>query len=86
MRMALRVTAQVSLYPLRVPHLSPTIKSFVAALQQEGLEATIGTLSTSVEGDAEVFFKALAKAFSAAAQEGHVVMSVTAANFRPTAL
>jgi len=84
--MAVRITAQVSLYPLRVPHLSPPIKSFVAALQQEGLEATIGTLSTSVEGEAEVFFKALAKAFALAAQEGHVVMSLTAANFRPGAV
>lgn len=82
--MALRVTAQVSLYPLRVPHLSPAIKGFVAALQQEGLEATIGPLSTFVEGDADTFFKALAKAFASAAEDGHLVMNLSVANFRPT--
>ncbi len=82
--MALRVAAQVSLYPLRVPHLSPAIKEFVATLQQEGLEASIGPLSTFVEGDADTFFRALAKAFASAAQGQHLVMNLTVANFRPT--
>ncbi len=81
--MADRVAAQVSLYPLRVPHLRPPIETFVRALQQEGLEATIGPLSTMVEGDAEVLFQAVAKAFAAAAQQQDVVLNLTMTNRKP---
>jgi len=45
------VSAEVALYPLREPHLSMTIRQFVATLeQQEDLRIEPGRMSTLVTG------------------------------------
>jgi len=76
------VAAQVSLYPLRRAHLSPTIDKALAVFQERGLEVTPGPMSTMIAGDEEAVFGALKDAFLAASGE-ELVMVVTVSNACP---
>lgn len=77
------VTAQVSLYPLRQPELSPAIDEAVRIFRQRGLDATPGPMSTLLSGNGAQVFKALNLAFDRAASLGQAVMVVTVSNACP---
>jgi len=77
------ISAQVSLYPLRQPSLGPPIRRLVRVLQEHGLQARMGEMSTLVWGDEEAVFDALRQAFHQAAQLGDTVMTVTVSNACP---
>ncbi|MGD9496784.1 MAG: YkoF family thiamine/hydroxymethylpyrimidine-binding protein [Armatimonadota bacterium] len=77
------VSAQVSLYPLRTPHLSPSIEAFAQVLRDAGLHVEPGPMSTLVVGDADTVFPALHRAFRAACAAHEVVMQVTISNACP---
>jgi uncharacterized protein YqgV (UPF0045/DUF77 family) len=77
------VSAQISVYPLRQEHVSPTIEVVRQALEERGLQPHVGPMSTVVSGEAAVVFGALQEAYSRAAATGDVVMTVTFSNACP---
>lgn len=77
------ISAQVSLYPLRVASLSPIINKVSLVLNKFGLEVHPGSMSTMISGDNEIIWNALSNAFSAAAIQCEVVMTVTVSNACP---
>jgi uncharacterized protein YqgV (UPF0045/DUF77 family) len=77
------LTAQVSLYPLRQPHLSAAIDKALDVLRCHGLEVVPGTMSSMVSGEDETVFVALKEAFQVTSQQGDVVMVVTLSNACP---
>ena len=80
---AFGVTAQVSIYPLHVASLSPIINEALLVFNKFGLEVHPGSMSTLISGDNEILWNALSNAFSAAAVQGEVVMTVTVSNACP---
>jgi uncharacterized protein YqgV (UPF0045/DUF77 family) len=79
------VSAQISLYPLRQPHLGPAIEAFRRALEREGLDAKVGPMSTLVSGETDRVFAALRAGFEQAAAVGPVAMTITISNACPVA-
>ena len=81
---AAEVYLQLSVYPLRQPHLRPAIEAALQAAAGEGVDITVGRLSTLVHGDEPAVFAALRAAFRAAGSSGSSVMVATLANGAPT--
>lgn len=79
----MRVSAQISVYPLRQEHLGPTIEAVALTLESGGLDPEVGNMSTVVSGDADKIFAALREAFERAADAGDVTMVVTLSNACP---
>lgn len=77
------VTAQVSLYPLRQPHIGLAIEDAIARFRAAGLDVWEGAMSTLVAGDLETVCAAVRDAFAAAAANGEVVLVLTLANACP---
>jgi uncharacterized protein YqgV (UPF0045/DUF77 family) len=77
------LAAQISIYPLRQPTLSPVINRALNVFQSYGLEVTTGAMSSLVSGDDEVLFDAIKQAFKKTAEQGEVVMSITLSNACP---
>ena len=65
---------------MRQERLSSAITALSDALQAAGLQPEMGTMSTTVTGDAAVVFAALRDGFLEAGDVGHVVMTVTISN------
>jgi uncharacterized protein YqgV (UPF0045/DUF77 family) len=81
---AVLINAQVSAYPLRQQHLSPTIDAVTAALKAHGFQVEVGRMSTQISGEAKAVFAALEEAFMKAAETGQIVMTLTLSNACPT--
>ena len=79
-----QVGLQFSVYPLRQEHLHPAIEAAVQAATQEGVDVTVGRLSTFAPGDEESVFAALRAAFDAAKSFGPTVMVVTLSSGLPS--
>jgi len=79
------VTAEVALYPLREPALTPALAQFARALEATDLVVTPGRMSTIVEGDAEQVLGGLSAAFREVAAAHSVVMRVVVSNACPSA-
>jgi tRNA-Thr(GGU) m(6)t(6)A37 methyltransferase TsaA len=77
------IAAQVSLYPLRQMSLSPAIEEALQVFRAHGLDVQLGPMSSLIVGDDAAIFAALQEAFRRAAEQGHVVMSVTFSNACP---
>jgi uncharacterized protein YqgV (UPF0045/DUF77 family) len=77
------LVAQVSVYPLRQPRLSPTIDETMRTCRAHGLEVRPGPMSTLLRGDDDALFAALKEAIRSAAAAGDVVMVVTLSNACP---
>jgi uncharacterized protein YqgV (UPF0045/DUF77 family) len=77
------ISAQVSLYPLRTPHLSSAIDNALEVFQASGLQTEPGSMSTVITGDIERVFGALRAALQRAVDAGEVVMAVTFSNACP---
>jgi uncharacterized protein YqgV (UPF0045/DUF77 family) len=77
------IAAQVSIYPLRQPALSPAIETALQVFQKRGLEVQPGAMSSLVTGDDEAVFAGLREAFARATEQGEVVMVVTVSNACP---
>ena len=76
------IAAQVSLYPLRQPRISPGIERALDVFRRHGLEVSTGPMSTVVVGDEEAVFNALKETFLEGA-DGELVMVVTISNACP---
>jgi uncharacterized protein YqgV (UPF0045/DUF77 family) len=77
------ISAQISVYPLRQPRLSPTIDEAVRICRAHGLEVRPGPMSTLVTGDDDALFAALKEALRSAATKGEVIMVMTLSNACP---
>ena len=75
---------QFSLYPLRQEHLRPAVEAAVKAAAAEGVEVTVGRLSTFAPGDEDSVFAAVRAAFDAAKSFGPTVMVVTLSSGLPS--
>ena len=80
----MRVSAQISLYPLRQEKLGPSIDALLEALAHPELRFEVGAMSTLVEGEAAPLFRALERGFEQAAQRGPVALVVTVSNACPS--
>jgi uncharacterized protein YqgV (UPF0045/DUF77 family) len=79
-----RISAQVSLYPLRQARLTPLIDKAVQMFRKAGLGVEPGRMSTVILGDQEAIFAAVQEVFRTAATQGDVVMQVSFSNACPT--
>ena len=79
-----QVGLQFSLYPLRQEHLHPAIEAAVKAAACEGVEVTVGRLSTFASGTEDSVFSAVRAAFDAAKSFGPTVMVVTLSSGLPS--
>jgi uncharacterized protein YqgV (UPF0045/DUF77 family) len=78
------VHLQLSVYPLRQPHLRPAIEAALRAAAGKGVEVTVGRLSTLVRGDEPAVFAALRAAFRAAGESGSTVVVATLTGGAPS--
>jgi uncharacterized protein YqgV (UPF0045/DUF77 family) len=76
-------SAQIAVYPLRQPRLSPAVQAVGDALTGAGLQTEVGPMSTLVTGEVDRLFSALQAAFVRAAAHGPVVLTVTLSNACP---
>jgi uncharacterized protein YqgV (UPF0045/DUF77 family) len=79
-----RVGLQFSVYPLRQEHLHPAIEAAVQGAAREGVDVTVGRLSTFAPGDEDSVFAAVRAAFDAARSFGPTVMVVTLSSGLPS--
>lgn len=77
------LAAQVAIYPLRQPHLSPFVGRAAGVFEKHGLGVEVGAMSTVLSGEADVLFGALEKVFTELAEKGELVMMVTFSNACP---
>ena len=77
------LAAQVSMYPLRQPDLSPAIDKALAIFQSHGLKVTPGAMSSVVSGEDEALFSAIKEAFQQTDEAGELVMILTLSNACP---
>jgi len=80
----MKVSAQISIYPLRQEKLSPAVNAVRDALTAGGLTPNVGLMSTVVSGDTAIVFSAIQEAFEAAAAKGDAVLTLTVSNACPT--
>ena len=81
----MRISAQVSLYPLRQLRLTPVIEEALGLFRQSGLRVEPGAMSTIIVGEQDVVFSALKDVFCRAATSGDLVMHVAFSNACPLA-
>jgi uncharacterized protein YqgV (UPF0045/DUF77 family) len=74
------ISAQVSLYPLRQPHVSPSIARVLEVFRARGLEIRPGAMSTVVIGESDTVGDALTASVQSAAALGDVVMVASISN------
>ena len=79
----MHISAQISLYPLKQPRLSPAIEAAWMTLEENQLDLKKGEMSTVVSGEAEKVFRATKEVFLKAAELGPVSMVVTFSNACP---
>ncbi|MHB1133158.1 MAG: thiamine-binding protein [Chloroflexota bacterium] len=75
-----RVTAQVSIYPLRQERLGPAVEAFLTGLKVHDVAVEPGRAGTNVEGELDTVFAALRDGFAAAAATGECALVVTLSN------
>lgn len=77
------ISAQVSLYPLRVKTLTPFINKAIEIFENYGLDIFPGSMSTIVSGNSNAVWQALRAVFTNCAQETDLVMPITVSNACP---
>jgi len=80
----MKLSAQISVYPLRQKELHHAVSAVRDALAARGLEPNVGAMSTVISGDAATVFAGLQDAFEAAAATGDTVLAITISNACPT--
>jgi uncharacterized protein YqgV (UPF0045/DUF77 family) len=80
----MRVTFQVSLYPIAKADFKTPINSFISELKEDKLHVEVHETSTIGSGEFESVFGALKKAYASVAKQGEAVMVLTVVNGAPT--
>jgi uncharacterized protein YqgV (UPF0045/DUF77 family) len=79
----MRVSAQISLYPLRQQNLSPVIDEALKEFRRLDLDVQPGPMSTRISGEEAEVFAAMRQAFLKSAARGDVVMVVSVSQACP---
>lgn len=79
----LELSAQLSIYPLRQPSLSPTIHQAFDILESHHLKVIPGSMSTLILGKEDNLWGGLKEVFEKASGRGEVVMIVSISNACP---
>lgn len=77
------LSAQLSLYPLRQPHLTPLIQQALQALRAIDLQVIPGEMSTLILGSEAQLWRGLQDAFSTVSAQAEVVLIATVSNACP---
>lgn len=77
------ISAQVSLYPLRVKSLTPVINDALQIFKDLNLDITPGSMSTIINGNENSVWQALRDAFNTCAARSALVMTITVSNACP---
>ena len=78
-----KVSAHVSVYPLRQVEVSPGIGAALDAMDECGVDYDVGTMGTILWGEDEKVFRCLLEAFRQAAAVGKTTLVVTISNATP---
>ena len=78
-----KISAHMSVYPLRQTEVSPGIGAALDALAESGVEHEVGLMGTMLWGQDETIFKALLDAFRKTSVLGKTTMVVTISNATP---
>ena len=78
-----KISAHMSVYPLRQGEVSPGIGAALDALGDNGVEYEVGHMGTMLWGEDEKVFKALLDAFRKASAVGKTTLVVTISNATP---
>lgn len=79
----MKIQVEISLYPLRIRHLSGVLKKFTDALAAEGLAPKIGGMSTLLQGESSAVFAAVARAFEICGASNSLMLLLKAGNDCP---
>jgi uncharacterized protein YqgV (UPF0045/DUF77 family) len=72
--------AEVSIYPLKAPDSSTMIQNSLETLERQGLDFSVGSISTHLHGSEEQVWRGLKEMFDQAQRQGEVSMVVTITN------
>ena len=78
-----KISAQLSVYPLRQTELTPGISTALDAISDHRVNKEVGIMSTMVWGEDEEVFMAILGAFRNAASVGKTTMVITVSNASP---
>ena len=78
-----KVSAHLSVYPLRQTEVSPGIGAALDALDECGVRYDVGSMGTMLWGEDENVFRCLLEAFRQASTTGKTTMVVTISNATP---
>ena len=78
-----KISAHMSVYPLRQEEVSPGIGAALDALTENGINYEVGLMGTMLWGEDNEIFLALLAAFRKAASVGRTTMVVTISNASP---
>jgi uncharacterized protein YqgV (UPF0045/DUF77 family) len=78
-----KISALMSIYPLRQTEVSPGIGAALDALGESGVDHEVGHMGTMLWGEDEKVFKALLEAFRQASSVGKTTLVVTISNATP---
>lgn len=78
-----KISAHMSVYPLRQTEVSPGIGAALDALDESGVAYEVGTMGTVLWGEDEVVFRALLNSFRKASAIGKTTMVITLSNATP---
>ena len=79
----MKVQAEISLYPLGEREVLRSIEEFLEVVREEGLDPRMGTMSTTIVGESDVLFQAIARAFERVAAHHRCVLIVKYSNACP---
>jgi uncharacterized protein YqgV (UPF0045/DUF77 family) len=80
----MNVYAEISLYPLETERIAGHIDHFVSELEQAGFPARVGSMSTTLSGEAGPLFAAVGKAFETVGGSDRMVMLMKVSNSCPS--
>ena len=79
----MKVTAELSIYPLRQRDLTGPIEQFVDGLKSNKLQVKVGPMSSLVAGDSHDIFESLREYFERLAEENEIVLTAKISNACP---
>jgi len=74
------ITAEVSVYPLKTSDASDVITNSINSLNNEGIEYSVGSISTRLRGNEEQVWNSLKDMFQNAQNSGEISMVITVTN------
>jgi uncharacterized protein YqgV (UPF0045/DUF77 family) len=74
------ITAEVSVYPLKTSDASDVITNSINSLNNEGIEYSVGSISTRLRGSEEQVWNSLKDMFQNAQNSGEISMVITVTN------